>query len=82
MLKNIDSYIKEFKKDFKKLQKNQNNITYDLDYLFNEPTTSNNSINAIKEVREVFNELEIIFLVKKQRKLEKNFTNKKLSIIF
>ena len=47
-----------------------------------EPTTSNNSIKAIKEVRELFNELKIIFLVKKQRKLEKNFIKKKLFIIF
>ena len=71
MLKNIDSYIKEFKKDFKKLQKNQNNITYDLDYLFNEPTTSNNNINAIKEVREVFNELRSNLSREETKKIRK-----------
>ena len=36
MLKNIDRYIKNFKKDLEKLQKYQYNITYGLDYLFNE----------------------------------------------
>ena len=34
MLKNIDRYAKNFKKE--KLQKYQYNITYGLDYLFNE----------------------------------------------
>ena len=61
MLKNIDSYIKEFKKDFKKLQKNQNNITYDLDYLF----------NVIKEVREVFNELRSNLSREETKKIRK-----------
>ena len=36
MLKNIGRYVKNFKKDFKRLQKYQYNITYGLDYLFNE----------------------------------------------
>ena len=36
VLKNIDRYLKNFKKDLKKLQKYQDNITYGLDYLFNE----------------------------------------------
>ena len=36
MLKNIDSYLKNFKKDLDKLQKYQYSITYGLDYLFNE----------------------------------------------
>ena len=35
-IKNINKYIKKFKKDFKKLQKCQDNITYGIDYLFNE----------------------------------------------
>ena len=35
VLKKIDRYLKNFKKDFKKLQKYQNNITYGLDYLMN-----------------------------------------------
>ena len=36
MYKNIDRYIKKFEKDLEKLQKCQDNITYGLDYLFNE----------------------------------------------
>ena len=35
VLKNIKRYLKKFKKDLEKLQKNQYNITYRLDYLFN-----------------------------------------------
>ena len=36
MLKNIGRYLKNFEKDLEKLQKYQYNITYGLDYLFNE----------------------------------------------
>ena len=36
MLKNIDKYLKNFKNYLEKLQKYQYNITYGLDYLFNE----------------------------------------------
>ena len=36
VLKNIGIYLKKLKNDFKKLQKYQDNITYGLDYLFNE----------------------------------------------
>ena len=36
MLKNTDRYLKNFKKYLEKLQKYQYNITYGLDYLFNE----------------------------------------------
>ena len=36
MLKNIGGYLKKFKKYLEKLQKYQYNITYGLDYLFNE----------------------------------------------
>ena len=36
MLKNIDKYLKNFKKDLEKFQKYQHNIPYSLDYLFNE----------------------------------------------
>ena len=38
--------------------------------------------NAIKEVRELLMSLEVIFLVKKQRELEKNSIKKKLFITF
>ena len=36
VLKNIGKYLKKLKNDLKKLQKYQDNITYGLDYLFNE----------------------------------------------
>ena len=36
MLKNIDKYLKKLNNDFRKLTKYQDNITYGLDYLFNE----------------------------------------------
>ena len=36
MLKNIGRYLKKLNNDFKKLQKYQDNITYGLDYLFDE----------------------------------------------
>ena len=36
VLKNIGKYIEKLNNDFKKFQKYQDNITYGLDYLFNE----------------------------------------------
>ena len=48
-LKNISIHLKNLKKHFKKYQ-------YGLDYLFNEPTTSNNNINVFKDARKLFNE--------------------------
>ena len=36
MLENIGKYLKKLNIDFKKLNKYQDNITYGLDYLFNE----------------------------------------------
>ena len=36
MLKKIDRYLENFKKDLDKLQKYQYNITYGIDYLFSE----------------------------------------------
>ena len=78
--KNIGMHLKNLKKHFKKLQKYQ----YDIDYLFNEDNkkdyTSNNDIKAIN--KRFLMRLEIIFLMKKQRKLEKNFIKNRLSIIF
>ena len=52
MLKNIDSYLKNFKKDLDKLQKYQYSITYGLDYLFNE---LNEDYYKPTEVKSVFN---------------------------
>ena len=36
MLKNIGKYLKKLNNDLKKINKYQNNITYGLDYSFNE----------------------------------------------
>ena len=44
-----------------------------------ESKTTNNDINAIKEVRELF--IEVIFLVKKQRELDIILIKKKLYVI-
>ena len=46
-----------------------------------ESTSQNTNIKAIKEVRKLLM-LEIIFLMKKQRELEKNSIKKKLSTLF
>ena len=46
-----------------------------------EPTTQNNGINAIKEVRKLFNERRSN-LSRKEIKLEKNFVERKQSTTF
>ena len=63
-LKNISIHLKNLKKHFKKYQ-------YGLDYLFNEPTTSNNNINAIQEVRKRFNERRSSLFLKEINKIRK-----------
>ena len=47
-----------------------------------EPTSQDISINAYKEARKLFMNVEVIFYLKKQMKLEKNFIKRKLSIMF
>ena len=74
-LKNISIYLKNLKRHFKKYQ-------YGLDYLFNEPATSNNDTSVFQEVRNLLNERKIIFYLKKQIKFEKNSIKKKQFIIF
>ena len=81
VLKNIDRYLKNISKHLKNLKKHFKKYQYGLDYLFNEPTTSNNAINAFKEVRELFNERRSNLFTKKYIKLEINFIKKKLCII-
>ena len=48
-LKNISKHLKNLKKHFKKTQ-------YDIDYLFNEPVTSNDDNNEFKNARKLLNE--------------------------
>ena len=52
VLKNIDSYLKNFKKDLEKLQKYQYNTKYGLDYLFNE--VNEGDYYEPKEVKSAF----------------------------
>ena len=56
MLWNDERYLKNISKHLKNLQKHFKKNQYDIDYLFNKPTTLNNDINAIKESIELFNE--------------------------
>ena len=74
-LKNISIHLKNLKKHFKKYR-------YDLNYLFNEPATSNNDINAIQEVRKLFNERRSSIFHKDINQIRKELYKKKLFIIF
>ena len=47
-----------------------------------ESTSQNNNINAIKGLESFLMMLEITFLMKKKRELEKNSIKKKLSTLF
>ena len=59
MLKNIGRYLKRLKKDLEKLQKNQYNITYRLDYLFNELNREN--YFEPKEIKSAFDGSYILY---------------------
>ena len=56
VLKNIDRYLKNISIHHKNLKQHFEKYQYGLDYLFNEPTTSNNDINIFKDPRKRFNE--------------------------
>ena len=53
VLKNIGKYLKKLNNDLRKLQKYQYNITYDLDYLFNE--LNDEDYYEPKEIKSAFN---------------------------
>ena len=57
LLKKIKWYLKDFKKDLDKLQKYQHNITYGLDYLFNDE----NDYHKPKEVKRAFDGGYIVY---------------------
>ena len=59
MLKNIDKYLKKLNNDLKKLQKYQDNITYDLDYLFNE--LNEEDYYEPKEIKSAFDGSYILY---------------------
>ena len=59
VLKNIGRYLKRLKKDLEKLQKNQYNITYRLDYIFNELNREN--YFEPKEIKSAFDGSYILY---------------------
>ena len=68
-LKNVSIHLKNLKKHFKK-------YLYDLNYLCNEPITSNNDINAIQEFRKLFNERRSSLFHKEINKIRKELYKK------
>ena len=66
VLKNIDVYLKNISMHHKNLKKHFEKYQYGLDYLFNEPTTSDNDINIFKDAKSFLMSIEVIFYVKKQ----------------
>ena len=59
VLKNINRYLKKLNSDLKKLQKYQDNTTYDLDYLFNE--VNEEDYHEPKEIRSAFDGSYILY---------------------
>ena len=59
VLKNIDRYLKNFKKYLEKLQKYQYNITYGLDYLFNE--LDEGDYYEPREVKSAFDGIDMLY---------------------
>ena len=59
MLKNIDKYLKKLNNDLKKLYKYQDDITYALDYLFNE--VDEEDYYKPKEIKSVFDGSYILY---------------------
>ena len=74
--KKISKQLKNLKKHFKKLQKDQ----YGLDYLFNEHNeedyTANNDINAFQEARKLFNESRSNLFRKETNEIRKKLHKK------
>ena len=57
VLKNIGKYLKKLNNDLKKLQKYQDDITYGLDYLFNEL----NEEDYYEEIKSAFDATHIVY---------------------
>ena len=66
VLKNIDVYLKNISMHHKNLKKHFEKYQYGLDYLFNEPTTSDNDINIFKDAKSFLMSIEVIFYVKNE----------------
>ena len=71
MLWNDERYLKNISKHLKNLKKHLKKNEYDIDYLFNEPTTSNNNISAIEEARNLFNECKSNLFRKETNEIRK-----------
>ena len=70
-IKNISRHLKNYGKHLNKIQKHQ----YGLDYLYNE--IMKNILMHLKMLEIFLMNVEVIFHLKKQMKLEKNFIKKK-----
>ena len=68
-LTNISKHLKNLKNHFKKTQ-------YDIDYLFNEPVTSNDDINEFKNARKLLNEQRNNLLHEEIKRIRKKLHNK------
>ena len=76
MLRNDERYLKNIRKHLKNLKKHFKKYQYGLDYLFNEPTTSNNDTNVLKDARKLFNERRSNFLRKETKRIRKELYKK------
>ena len=59
VLKNIGTYLKKLNSDLKKLQKYQDNITYGLDYLFNE--VNEEDYYELREIKSAFDDSYVLY---------------------
>ena len=76
VLTNIDRYLKNISKHLKNLKKHFKKTQYDIDYLFNEPVTSNDAINEFKNARKLLNERRSNLLLKETHEIRKNLHKK------
>ena len=76
MLRNDERYLENISKHLKNLKKHFKKYQYGLDYLFNEPTTSNNDINSFKDARKLFNERRSNLLIKETNGIRKKLHKK------
>ena len=73
MLKNIGKYLKKLNNDLKKLQKCQDNITYGLDYLFNE--LNEKDYYEPKEIKSAFDGSYILYESRGDKDAKLHYTN-------
>ena len=76
VLTNIDRYLKNISKHLKNLKKHFKKIQYDIDYLFNEPVTSNGPINEFKNAGKLLNKSRNNLLLKETNEIRKKLHKK------